>query len=156
MNRRRLITAILISLGSSVAGCISTDERLGMRDTGGNNENDNLDRNLMNTDDHGEFLFELLGYEFEFEESASITIVDRRIRVIGIIQGNNTCYSARVNELTINAGGVIIDIESYEEKSEDDGCYDAEIGIQYKLIIELEERPSSVTVTHNNRVIATK
>lgn len=89
--------------------------------------------------------------------SASVIFEDDTIAITGTILGYNTCYTARLERVTTDDSTVLVAIESYEDAEEGKGCYDAEVEIEYELVLVLEgEPPASVTVKHNGDVVTTE
>lgn len=90
------------------------------------------------------------------EEAASVTVEDRMVTVTGTIVGNNSCYTARLDETTVEEGRLVVRIASYEDADANEGCADALIGITYEASVEFEsEPPTSVRVEHNGEPVAT-
>lgn len=169
MHRRTLLTAALSLLGSGVAGCLERGEGAGDSGTDGDGSNTPTD-SMTTTDgddatngdtttdgggDH-ETRFEVLDAATEFEESATVTFDDAAVTVTGTIMGNNTCYTAKLGELTVDAQMLRLNVESYEDRDEDEGCGEALIGIDYKAVVRFDgDRPTDVTVEHNGDVMTT-
>lgn len=93
----------------------------------------------------------------DVEESVSVIFEKNTVTVTGRILGNNTCYTARLQEVKTADRTMLVEIESYEDAGEDGGCFAAEVEIKYELLVEFEgESPASVTVRHNGEVVTTE
>lgn len=176
MDRRILVTSIIAVIGSTVTGCLENGEF--MNDSSDSGESsDPADTTPPSNDDSPEdgdatdvrtndgdndrdpnnegagvreTWFKVLGSDFEFEVAAAVTFENDTVSVTGIVQGNNTCYTARLDEVTIEDRTLVVNVESYEDADEDEGCGEAVIGIEYEAVIELDgDLPAEVIVEHN-------
>lgn len=90
----------------------------------------------------------------DVEESASVSIEGQTVRVTGTIRGANTCYTARIDEVNVEDSTLFVAIESYEDVEEGEGCRDAEVGIEYEAVVEVDgDPPSTVRVEHDGEEI---
>lgn len=184
MDRRTLLTAIFAVIGSSVTGCLETrnpmddprgpggaddptdtvtngpsdgdDPEDGDTNDDGLSDNDE-DRN-PNTDADGVRVtrFEVLGFELDYEVSASVTFKNDVVTITGTIMGNNSCYTARVGEVAIENRTLFVNVESYEDADEGEACLEADHGFEYEAVIEFDRAsPTSVTVKHNGEKVTT-
>lgn len=170
MNRRDLLIGCIAVVGSSAPACLEnradgdppTDpenndiEETDMNDSSDNASNDNQGSN-HGDEDIREKQFTTLGTDYEVEVAASVTFETDSIIITGTIRGNNTCYTARLDTVTTENGTLLVNVESYEDADENEGCRDAEIGIGYETTIEFDgELPTTVTVEHNGEKIRTE
>lgn len=106
------------------------------------------------------------GYETRFkvldssqdstEESAIVKVGDGTVTVTGTIVGNTACYTARLDGVTIEEGELVVRVESYDDREEDEMCPEVIIGIEYEAVVEFDDEvPASVRVEHNGEPVAT-
>ncbi len=92
----------------------------------------------------------------EYDLRATVEFEDDRVVVEGTISGNNSCYTARVHDITVEDGTIIAEIESFDDSDSDEGCLEIIVGITYKLEFSIDgDPPSEVTVRHNEDHITT-
>lgn len=177
MNRRTLILKGIVVVGGSFTGCLenrepmddsadsegdttSTDSTDGgdQRTDDKSTDDSHTDRNpTSDTDGVHETQFEVLGSDFDFKVSASVTFENDSVTVSGTIQGYNTCYTARLDETTIENRMLTVNIDSYEDSDENEGCGLSLIGIKYKGTVEFDgDLPTEVTVKHNGKHVTTE
>ncbi|MEF8900632.1 MAG: hypothetical protein V5A25_05365 [Halovenus sp.] len=163
MDRRTLLTASVAVIGSAVTGCLENMEFMGDSDDSEDNDasddsNDQADQDSNHdAESIRETRFEILGSDYEFEISASVTFENEMVTVTGTISGNNTCYTASLDTVTTENHTLLVNIESYEDADENGGCRDAVIGIEYETIAKFDgEPPTEVTVEHNGEKVTTE
>lgn len=101
--------------------------------------------------------FEILGKSNAAEESTTLTFDDGSVTVSGAIMGNNACYTARLGNMMVEDGTLVVDIESYENAGEDKSCATVIVFIQYEAIVEIHgPPPGSARVEHNGKEVTTK
>lgn len=180
MDRRSFFMAAFAAV-SSVAGCLenraATGDPTDSQDTDGGDDTDMNDSSgsekpvngdgcgddpadSKNDDGHEDIRethFEVLGDDFEFDISASVTFDSDTVTVRGTIQGTNTCYTAKLDEVTIENRTLLVNVESSEEPDEGEVCGEAIIGIDYKVVIEFDgDPPTEVTVKHDGQHVTTE
>ncbi|UWG52052.1 Uncharacterized protein AArcCO_2774 [Halalkaliarchaeum sp. AArc-CO] len=174
MNRRSLLATAAAAIAGGGAGCL---------DTGGSDEPPDEDRTDAGgtdvtdtptdggTPDDGdgddvagvrETRFDVLGSAFEFEEAATVRFEAETVTVSGTIPGDNTCYVAKLESVTLKNGTLengtlVVNVESYEDAGEDEACGEAPIGIDYETVVVFEdELPSAVTVEHDGEQVVSE
>lgn len=170
MDRRKVLVAVTAALGSSVAGCLENrgsgntdmvDAGDGnMTDgTGSENPNDDPDDHRSNyeNDRITETRFDVLGTDPRYEISASVRFMVDEVLVSGTIWGNNSCYTARLGEVVIDDSLLLVCVESYEDRGEDELCMEADYGIDYEAVFKFDgELPTTVTVEYNGQEITSE
>lgn len=174
MKRRAFLTACVVPVGTPLGGCLSDTSD---RDDGTSDRNDTDEPN--GSDDAGdsgggagtdgeddaagpairETRFEVCDVgEGEAGESASVTFEDDAITVVGIITGNNGCYTARIANARIDDNEVlVVAVESYEDADEDEMCTQAIVAIEYKAVVGIDgDLPGSVRVEHDGEHVTTE
>lgn len=90
-------------------------------------------------------------------ERASVTFEDRTVTVTGAISGSNSCYTARLNRVTIEDHTLVVQVESFEDAGDDEGCRSAIVEIKYRITVKSTNRlPQSVRVEHNSDHVTTE
>jgi len=88
--------------------------------------------------------------------TATIAFGERSVTVTGTIPGSNSCYTARLDAVTIDDDTLHVRIESFEDRGENDGCYTGIVGIDYELRVERDSPlPARVSVEHNAEPVET-
>lgn len=169
MERRTLLTAIFTVVGGATTGCLENSN--GMDDSAGSEGRDDSSATETTESSDGEdeptstddaegirnTEFEVLGTDPDFDVSASVAYGTDMITVTGTIRGNNTCYTARLGNGTMENGTLTLGVESYEDADDDEGCGEAIIGIEYEAVVAFHgDLPSEVTVEHNGDQITTE
>lgn len=91
------------------------------------------------------------------EESATVEFEDGTVIVTGAILGSNTCYTARLGTVAVDDRTLLVGVESYEDLGENEGCYDAIVGVEYETTVEIHgDLPESVRVEHNGEHVTTE
>ena len=124
-----------------------------------NEESDQDDEREPDADTDGvrETHFEILDTDASYEVSASVAFEDGMVTITGTISGNNSCYTAKLGEVTIVDRTLFVGVESYDDADEDEGCMEVLIGIDYEALIEIEgELPDTVTVEHDGEEVTTE
>lgn len=168
-------------IGSGVAGCLKSGGNAGdsnnlqnsdgknntdMNDTpdgnglvNGNRTDDGSAGSTADNDQDGirKSHFGVRGTDFEFDVSAAATFDGDSVTVQGTIQGTNTCYTAKLDELTVENQTLLVNIVSYEDPDEGEVCGEALIGIGYEVVIEFDsEVPAEVTVQHDGQHVTSE
>ena len=99
-------------------------------------------------------------YQYASLEHALIEVlrfmVDE-VLVSGTIWGNNSCYTARLGEVVIDDSLLLVCVESYEDRGEDELCMEADYGIDYEAVFKFDgELPTTVTVEYNGQEITSE
>lgn len=172
---RRAVIASAVTSAVALAGCIDDrngngveepdDERDEPEDEPDDEEDD---RDMNGTEEEGpedgeapegvtDVTFEVLNVESGIEdESASVTFEDDGLLVGGTITGNNSCYTARIAEMSLSGGEFTLSVESYEDADEDQMCAQELVDITYEAVVEFDDRdPGTVVVEHNGSTVAT-
>lgn len=90
------------------------------------------------------------------ENSASVTFESERVLISGTIMGRNTCYTAKITDVSLSEGGLVVAIESYENADEDEMCAQSIVGIDYEASIEFDDNgPETVVVEHDGSAVTT-
>jgi hypothetical protein len=178
---RRTVIASAVTSAVALAGCIAdrngngaaddeTDDTNGERDEPDDEPDDGEDddREMNGTEGEGpgdgeapegvaDVTFEVLNVESGIEdESASVTFEDDGLLVEGTITGNNSCYTARIAEMSLSDGEFTLSVESYEDADEDQMCAQELVDITYEAVVEFDDRgPETVVVEHNSSTVAT-
>lgn len=154
MKRRGFIKYAGFSAGVGLTGCIRQGSEPG-NDTDGNGtdasdpgSDDNTEVSLTNTD------FELVGSVDGEAGNATVEFNtdENSVRIEGVIVGNNGCYTARLGsaEYDCDEDVLVIDVESFEDREEDEACTEALINLGYGVSAEFSGGlPSSVEVRHD-------
>lgn len=177
MDRRTLLGLSATVLGGTLTGCLEnaptrdestetqgddhTDTDMTSSANGDDNSNVTESTDSPSSDDGsngasaiGETSFEVLGTPNVAEETATVTFDDGTVTVSGMIMGNNACYTARLDDTTIEDGTLVVSVESYEDAAEDEGCATVVIFIEYEAIVEMQGAlPASVRVEHNGEQV---
>lgn len=105
----------------------------------------------------GRVSFEVLEVESgTSEESASVRFEDG-VLVEGTIGGENSCYTARLADVSLSGDDLIVAVESYEDADEGQMCAQALVGIEYEARIELvNAAPGTVVVEHDGSPVTTE
>lgn len=180
MERRSLLTISATLMGGLLAGCLgdavrqddASEPQAGehtdtdMTDSGNGDESpDRTEPTDSSSSDPrtdggptiGEMSFEVLGKSNAAEESTTVTFDDGSVTVSGTVMGNNACYTARLGDMMIEDGTFVVDIESYENAGEDEGCATVIVFIEYEAIVEIHgPLPESVRVEHNGKEVKTE
>ena len=183
MDRRALLASCGAGVSLFITGCLNPDESGETTDDDDQPEDDrdmtdettddqtepdsdDVDDTKPNSDDVDDTTaddadsggirgkqFEVTGKDGEFDESASVTIEDGAVTVTGTVSGNNSCYSARLEDVNLSEGELTVAVESYDASEPDEGCLEVIIGIHYEAIIDMDP-PNRVVVTHNGEELA--
>lgn len=134
-------------------------------DSGNNNEvTGDEDSEATKTDQEDtasdfEARFEVLNIDYTGSptERASVTFENQTVNITGAVSGSNSCYTARLDAVTIEDRALVVQIESFEDAAENEGCRDAIVEIEYQMSIKITgELPPSVRVEHNGEHVTTE
>lgn len=87
---------------------------------------------------------------------ASVTFEEGAVRVDGTASGNNGCYTARLGGVSYDEeeDRVTVNVETFEDRDEDEMCTEALVGIDYSATAEFDGGlPSSVEVRHDDETV---
>lgn len=90
-------------------------------------------------------------------QRASVTFDNHIVNVTGAVSGSNSCYTARLGGMMIKDQTLVVQVESFEDAAEDEGCRDAIVEIEYHMSVKITgELPASVRVEHNGKHVTTE
>jgi hypothetical protein len=100
--------------------------------------------------------FELLDERGDGSESASVSVDGLSVTVTGVVVGANGCYTAALDEVTVDGDTLVVAIESYEDAPPGGGCSGALVFLEYAATVELRgEPPAAVRVDHDDHHVTT-
>lgn len=143
VDRRTVVEEIIAATAGGVTGCLESSGTMDETTGSGGSDDAHLEVLGMHTGD--------------VEESASVRFEDDTVTVTGTILGSNTCYTARIDAVTVEDRTLLVAVESYEDVAEGEGCRDARVAIEYQATVEVhEDPPTSVRVEHNGDPVTTE
>lgn len=162
MKRRDLLTLFGAAISSSVAGCLGGGNPIdGTNETTDTTTTTSTDTTTGTTDTDAmirDTSFEVETIEQQSQDENAVVSVDgQTVTVTGTIWGRNGCYTARLGDVGFTDGTLVVAIESYEDRDDDEACTEANVYIDYTATIELDtEPPGEIRVTHNGEQIQTE
>jgi len=100
--------------------------------------------------------FGLLDERGDGAESASVSVGGPSVAVTGTAVGNDGCYTAALDEVTVDGDTLVVAVESYADAPPDGGCSGALVFLEYEAAVELRgEPPEAVRVDHDDRHVTT-
>lgn len=140
MNRRRLLRAAGALSLAGLAGCVG-----GRRDGGGDGPAD------------PPTTFTALGSRCGGQtDRASVSYAGGVVTVEGTTWGNDGCYLARLDEVTLDGGTLTVRVGA-ERDDEKEACVQCITELDYRLEVAVEPRPEQVVVVHRGeRVTAVR
>lgn len=144
MRRRELVRSGAAAAALGVTGCLHGD---GDRDGDG----DDGDAKSMSStsfevvDSRGDYEVDV---EVEWNED------DQVVSAVGVIEGNNLCYDAGLDDASYDADAdeLVVEVSSYEDADADESCGMQMVGLEYEFTAEFEGGlPETVKVVHDGR-----
>jgi hypothetical protein len=151
--RRRALLAAAATATTTVAGCLGTpgtgSDPNGTGDSGGTDDPDSGDSTPEGP--------RLVDRSFEVERiecgdeygNHDVTTEDGTVTVEGVLDGNNSCYTAELvrGEYVAEEDTLYVEVESVDDAGEDEMCGTCIVEIEYVATFEFEGgEPSSVRV----------
>lgn len=173
---RRRVTWIVVGGVLGLAGCINRDENENEDENGTTGSNDPTENGSKEEDERNvneneedatggtsperveEVSFEVFEIESGTgEESASVSCENDRVLVRGTIRGENSCYTARIADVSLSDDELTIAVESYEDADKDQMCAQALVEIEYEARVEFTDaEPGTVVVEHDGTPVTTE
>jgi hypothetical protein len=153
MKRRALLAAAAAATTTSAAGCLRNS---GLGDSNPDENDDTPDESTP----EGTYLAD---QSFEVERvdcgndygGHDVTTEDGTVTVEGVLDGNNTCYTAELvrGEYVADEDTLYVEVESVDDSGENEMCSTCIVEIEYVATFEFENgEPGSVRVDQRGQM----